>query len=59
MEKGEAYKQLELFYDPFVCGEAGERGADGLPEQLFICPTLGLTGFAVYKKVKDYSEPGY
>ena len=43
----------------FTCGEGGEKGADGLPSQVFVCPMFGLSGFAVYTKTKDYSEPGY
>ena len=44
---------------PFICGEAGKNGEDGMPEFYFICPTYGLDGFAVYKKDKDYDAPGW
>lgn len=43
----------------FICGEAGERGQDGLPERVLICPAYGLSGFAVYTKTSAYSEPGF
>ena len=43
----------------FITGEAGEKDVSGLPERIFICPTMGLAGFAVYSKTKDYSEPEY
>lgn len=43
----------------FICGAAGGNGKDGLPERIMICPTMGLAGFAVYKKEHDWSEPGY
>ena len=41
----------------FVCGEIGEKDSMGLPENILVCPTYGLEGFAIYKKDKDYSEP--
>jgi hypothetical protein len=44
---------------PFICGEAGEVGADGFKEYLLVCPSYGADGFAMYKKHKDYSAPGY
>ena len=44
---------------PFICGDAGERGADGLKEYILVCPMYGADGFAMYKKHKDYSAPGY
>lgn len=43
----------------FVCGEAGKKDRDGLPEFVFVCPEIGADGFAIYQKVKDYSSPGY
>lgn len=44
---------------PFICGGASEKDASGLPSHIFVCPTLGLAGFAIYTKTQDYSEPGY
>ena len=43
----------------FICGEAGEKDSSGLPDKVFICPTYGLDGFAVYKKDRDYTAPGW
>lgn len=43
----------------FICGEIGDKDEMGLPEQILICPYHGLDGFAVYKKEKDYSAPGW
>jgi len=50
------YKDTGVY---FITGEMGEKDDVGLPEQILICPTHGLAGFAVYKKVKNYTEPGY
>jgi hypothetical protein len=44
-------------YVPFICGEAGKKGKDGMPEYFMICPNYGLDGFAVYKKDTDYGGP--
>jgi len=43
----------------FICGENGSKDSMGLPERLFICPSYGLEGMAVYTKTSDYSAPGY
>lgn len=43
----------------FICGEAGEKDDFGLPSNLLVCPAMGLDGFAMYKKEKDYSAPGW
>jgi len=43
----------------FICGEGGEKDEMGLPEAIFVCPTYGLDGMAMYKKEKDYSSPGW
>ena len=42
----------------FITGELGEKDDVGLPDQIMICPTMGLAGFALYKKSRNYSEPG-
>ena len=44
---------------PFICGYAGEDGADNMKEFVLVCPSYGADGFAMYKKHKDYSAPGY
>lgn len=46
-------------HGPFICGIGGETDENGLPERLHICPALGLDGFAVYKKERDYDAPGW
>lgn len=43
----------------FVCGEAGDKDTMGLPKRIYVCPSYGLDGFAVYEKVSEYSAPGY
>jgi hypothetical protein len=43
----------------FICGISGERDEFGLPEYISICPTYGLSGFSLYKKHTEYSEPGW
>jgi hypothetical protein len=43
----------------FICGEGGEKDPMGLPEFISVCPAHGLDGFAMYKKHKDYSAPGW
>ena len=43
----------------FICGEAGDKDSMGLPEKIFVCPSYGLDGFAVYTKTGDYSAPGW
>lgn len=41
----------------FVCGESGEKDTMGLPEKIFVCPSYGVQGMAVYTKTQDYKEP--
>lgn len=43
----------------FICGENGKKDKFNLPEHIMVCPQYGLDGFAMYKKYKDYSAPGY
>lgn len=43
----------------FLCGIGGERDVYGLPEYIEICPTYGMQGVAMYKKFREYSEPGW
>ena len=52
-------KQYHGIYIPFICGTVGEKQVDGLYEYILVCPMYGLDGFAVYKKHKDYSAPGW
>lgn len=46
-------------YQPFICGVGEEKGEDGLPTTILVCPMMGSDGFAIYKKHKNYSAPGY
>ena len=41
----------------FICSEGGEKDYMGLPDRIFVCPSYGLDGMAMYKKEKDYSAP--
>lgn len=41
----------------FVCGESGDKDTIGLPEKIFVCPSYGLEGMAVYTKTHDYNAP--
>ena len=55
----EELKRLYGVDRPFICGEVGPQGADGLNEYILVCPAYGADGFAMYKKHKDYSAPEY
>lgn len=43
----------------FICGEGGKKDQMGLPEFISVCPAYGLDGFAMYKKQRPKSAPGY
>lgn len=43
----------------FICGYGGDRDDLGLPDQISVCPTYGLDGYAVYTKTTPYTAPGY
>ncbi len=36
----------------FICGEAGEIDNNGLPDTVFICPSMGLDWNVAYSKSK-------
>ena len=55
----EELKRLYGVERPFICGTAGQAGADGLAEYILVCPMYGADGFAMYKKHKDYSALEY
>jgi len=42
-------------YSPFICGESGERGPDGLSERIIVCPAYGADVTAVYVRLKKES----
>jgi hypothetical protein len=55
----EELKRLYGVERPFICGQVGEKGSDGMSEFVLVCPAYGADGFAMYRKHKDYSAPGY
>jgi len=65
VEQNEKYKKIlnHIFADKtghyFICGDSTDKDEYGLPSTILICPRFGDDGFAVYKKVKDYSAPEY
>jgi hypothetical protein len=44
---------------PFICGDVGDTDEYGMREYYLVCPMYGADGFALYKKHKEYSAPGY
>ena len=61
-ENARLVEELKRLYGvdrPFICGTVGELGADGMNEFILVCPAYGADGFAMYKKHKDLSTPGY
>jgi hypothetical protein len=61
-ENARLVEELKRLYGvdrPFICGVAGEVGNDNMNEYILVCPAYGADGFALYKKHKDYSAPGY
>jgi hypothetical protein len=61
-ENSRLVEELKRLYGvdrPFICVTAGKVDADGLNEYILVCPMYGADGFAMYKKHKDYSAPGY
>jgi hypothetical protein len=61
-ENAKLKEELQRLYGvdrPFVCGWAGKEGEDGMKEFVLVCPAYGADGYALYKKHKDYSAPGY
>ena len=55
----EELKRLYGVERPFICGEVGDKDKDGMSEYVLVCPSYGADGFALYKKHKDYTSPGY
>jgi hypothetical protein len=55
----EELKRLYGVERPFICGDMGDTGKDGMREYYLICPAYGADGAAIYKKHKDYSAPEY
>lgn len=55
----EELKRLYGVDRPFICGDIGESDSVGLRDFYLISPAYGADGFAIYKKHKEYSAPGY
>lgn len=34
----------------FICGEAGDKDKNNLPERIYICPAYGVDWFQVYQR---------
>jgi len=61
-ENARLLEELKRLYGvdrPFICGTAGGKGEDSMPEYVLVCPAYGADGMAMYKKFKDYSAPEY
>jgi hypothetical protein len=61
-ENARLVEELKRLYGvdrPFICGTAGKLQDDRMHEYILVCPAYGADGFALYKKHKDYSSPGY
>ena len=41
---------------PFICGQGGEQGTDGLHERYQICATYGSDVVAVYERVRTQKK---
>lgn len=41
----------------FICGEAGEKDNNGLPQQIHVCPAYGTDFFVVYQKTDQSVGP--
>jgi hypothetical protein len=56
----EELKRLYGVERPFICGSTKDiDDFDGMPKHILVCPAYGADGFALYKKIKPYSAPGY
>lgn len=43
----------------FICGEAGAKDDNNLPNQIYICPAYGCDWFQVYTKTDITMGPEY
>lgn len=41
----------------FICGEAGEKDTNNLPEKILICPAYGVDWFQVYERTDRTAGP--
>ena len=53
----EILRKMQGIYYPFICGESGPKGKDGLPEKITVCPAHGSEITAVYVKQENGSAP--
>lgn len=59
-ENARLREELQRLYGverPFICGDVGEADQWGMRDYYLVCPSYGSDGFALYKKVKEYSAP--
>lgn len=43
----------------FICGESGDKDANGLPERIMVCPIYGSDLVQMYAKLGETSGPGW
>lgn len=41
----------------FICGETGAKDANGLPENILVCPAYGVDWFEIYTRTSITSGP--
>lgn len=41
----------------FICGEAGTKDDNGLPEKVLICPAYGVDWFQIYERTDKTHGP--
>ena len=51
--------KMQGIYYPFICGESGHKGTDGLPEKITVCPAYGSDITAIYVKQGKSRAPEY
>lgn len=52
-EQQDAAAQSVTMLGPFICGHGGEKDENGLPEIVTVCPYMGATVTAFYRKVEE------
>lgn len=43
----------------FICGEAGAKDRNNLPDQIHVCPAYGCDWFQIYEKTDKTFGPEY
>lgn len=41
----------------FICGEGGEKDANGLPARIHVCPAYGVDWFQIYERTNSTHGP--